>query len=140
MKKEDKGIIEVFVKLLFMTWIYFLIGFIIETLVVVFTGYKEIEAIILLMLSIALGTQAARIGYQVSTKVKKMKIAKKKELMKGQIVFIWTFISIAIISAIVCTILQSINGLLYCVCFMIGLLIWEIGTFIGYKSLEKKVK
>lgn len=138
MKKENKGIMEVFTKLLFMTWIYFLIGFIIEIFAVVFLGYRDIEAVILLMLSIALGTQGARIGYQVSNKVDKMKIGKKKELMKGQMIFIWTFIVIAIIAAIICTFLQSLNGLLYCVCFMIGLLIWEIGSYLGYKSLEKK--
>lgn len=138
MKKENKGILEVFTKLIFMTWIYFLIGFIIETFAVVFLGYKDIEAIILLMLSIALGTQGAKIGYNVSNQVKKMKASKKTELMKGQMIFVWTFITITIIVALICAIIQSLNGLLYCVCFMIGLLIWEIGTYLGYKNLEKK--
>ena len=138
MKSENKGIIEVVTKLLLMTWIYFLIGFIIQSFAVVFLGFKNVEVVILLLVSIFLGIEGAQIGYRVSRQVKKLKISKRKELMKGQMIFIGVFIGIVIISALICTLKASIGGLLYCVCFIIGLLIWEIGAYLGYKSLENK--
>ena len=138
MKNENKGIMEEVLKLLLMTWIYFLIGFIIQTFAVVFLGFKNIEVVILLLLSVFLGIEGAQIGYRVSKQVKKLKTNKRKELMKGQMIFIGVFIGIVLIAAVICTFKLSTGGLLYCICFMIGLLIWEIGAYLGYKSLENK--
>lgn len=139
-KNSEIKIIEGICYVLLLSCVYFLIGFIIVTIAKNFFGYEDSDCMITLIMSILLGIHGIVIGRKTAEKVKKLKNKEKKEIMKKQITIIAGCIAVVLVISIIYTIIKSIVGTLFCLLFLIGLLLWELGAYLGYINLDKKRK
>lgn len=142
MKKDNSGkkLLERICYVLLLACVYFLIGFIIVTIAKSFFGYEDVRCMITLIMSILLGIHGILIGRKIAEKVKKLRNKEMKELMKKQITIIAGCIAAVLVISIICTIKKSYVETLICLLFIVSLLIWELGAYLGYLSLGKKRK
>lgn len=77
------------------------------------------------------------IGLKQSKNVKKLELEDKKKFMIKQVNVLYVFITIAAIALVISAIYRFKNGMIMSALFIAAFAIWELGAYLGYKSLQK---
>ena len=77
------------------------------------------------------------IGVNSRRKIKKMNTEDKKQFMRKQVNYVYVLITIAAFALIVSVIYKLQYGIIMSTLFMASLCIWELGAYLGYRTLLK---